>query len=107
MLRVAAGGVTLAVRAQPGAKKSAITGIYGEGVTAQLKIAVHAPAIEGRANAALMAFVAEMFGLPKNGVELISGDTSRSKVLLLRGISIAQAEAVIEKLGVGQRGRRE
>ena len=47
MLRAAAGGVTLAVRAQPGAKKTAINGIYGEGAAAQLKIAVHAPPLEG------------------------------------------------------------
>ena len=52
----AEGGVTLAVRAQPGAKKTAITGVYGEGAAAQLKIAVHAPPVEGRANAALIGF---------------------------------------------------
>ena len=44
MLRATPAGVTLAVRAQPGAKKTAIKGIYGEGATAQLKIAVQAPA---------------------------------------------------------------
>ena len=56
MLRVAAGGVTLAVRAQPGAKKTAITGVYGEGAAAQLKIAVQAPPVEGRANLARLRF---------------------------------------------------
>ena len=61
MLRQTTGGVTLAVRAQPGAKKTAITGIYGEGATAQLKIAVQAPPIEGRANQALVVFLAELF----------------------------------------------
>ncbi len=47
MLRARADGVTLAVRAQPGAKKTAIAGIYGEGAAAQLKIAVQAPPLEG------------------------------------------------------------
>jgi uncharacterized protein (TIGR00251 family) len=88
MLREHAAGVTLAVRAQPGAKKTAITGVYGEGATAQLKIAVHAPPIEGRANQALIAFLAETFDLPKNSVELVSGELSRSKVFLLRGASL-------------------
>jgi uncharacterized protein (TIGR00251 family) len=88
MLREHAAGVTLAVRAQPGAKKTAITGVYGEGATAQLKIAVHAPPIEGRANQALIAFLAETFYLPKNSVELVSGELSRSKVFLLRGASL-------------------
>ena len=63
MLRATQAGVTLAVRAQPGAKRTAIGGIYGEGATAQLKIAVQAPPLEGRANDALIAFLAETFGL--------------------------------------------
>ncbi|HXS75183.1 MAG TPA: DUF167 domain-containing protein [Terracidiphilus sp.] len=86
MLREVPGGVTLAVRAQPAAKKTAIAGVYGEGDTAQLKIAVQAPPVEGRANEALIAFLAETFGLPKRSVELVSGELSRSKVFLLRGV---------------------
>jgi uncharacterized protein (TIGR00251 family) len=95
MLRETAAGVTLAVRAQPGAKKTAITGVYGEGATAQLKIAVHAPPLEGRANLALVAFLAETFAVPKNSVELITGELSRSKIFLLRGVTLARAEAKI------------
>jgi uncharacterized protein (TIGR00251 family) len=96
MLRATKDGVTLAVRAQPGAKNSAIIGIYGEGASAQLKIAVNAPPIEGRANEALIAFMAETFSLPKSAIELTSGASSRSKVFLLRGIKIAQAETAIK-----------
>jgi uncharacterized protein (TIGR00251 family) len=87
--------VTLAVRAQPGAKKTAITGVYGEGAAAQLKIAVHAPPLEGRANQALITFLAERFGVAKNAVELRSGTLSRSKVFLLRGVSLEKAEATL------------
>ena len=93
MLRVASAGVTLAVRAQPGAKKTAIAGVYGEGPAAQLKIAVQAPPLEGRANAALVAFLAETFAVAKNAVELMAGESSRSKVFLLRGIGREEAEA--------------
>ena len=93
MLRTTSAGVTLAVRAQPGAKKTAITGVYGEGAAAQLKIAVHAPPLEGRANQALTAFLAETFALPKSAVELTSGELSRSKVFLLRGVTLEQAKA--------------
>jgi uncharacterized protein len=92
-LRSTAAGVTLAVRAQPGAKKTAINGIYGEGVAAQLKIAVHAPPIEGRANDALIAFLAATFDVPKSSVELKSGELARSKVFLLRGVTIERAQA--------------
>ena len=91
MLREVAGGVTLAIRAQPGAKRTAIAGIYGEGDAAQLKIAVQAPPIEGRANEALIAFLAETFGVPKRSVELVSGELSRSKVFLLRGVALRDA----------------
>lgn len=95
MLRATREGVTLAVRAQPGAKKTAIAGTYGEGDQAQLKIAVQAPPVEGRANEALIAFLAKLFDLPKSSVELVTGELSRSKVFLLRGVTVAQAEAVL------------
>jgi uncharacterized protein (TIGR00251 family) len=97
MLREVAGGVTLAVRAQPGAKKTAIVGVYGEGDAAQLKIAVQAPPIEGRANDALVAFLAETFGISKRSVELVSGELSRSKVFLLTGVTIQQARLELAK----------
>lgn len=95
MLRAAASGVTLAVRAQPGAKKTAINGIYGEGATAQLKIAVQAPPLDGRANAALIAFLAEVFALPRSAIKLLSGELSRNKVFLLEGMTLARATALL------------
>ena len=95
MLRATQSGVTLAVRAQPGAKKTAIGGIYGEGAAAQLKIAVQAPPLEGRANEALVAFLAATFSLPKSAVKLVSGELSRSKVFLIEGITLARATAVL------------
>jgi uncharacterized protein (TIGR00251 family) len=90
------GGVMLAVRAQPGAKKTAIVGIYGEGDAARLKIQVHAPPIEGRANAALIEFLADRFGVAKRSIELVSGESSRSKVFLLHGVSAAEVKAKID-----------
>ena len=97
MIRETAEGVTLAVRAQPGAKKTAITGIYGEGATAQIKIAVQSPPIEGRANQALVIFLAEFFSLPRRDVELITGELSRSKVFLLRGVKLMQAQSRMQQ----------
>lgn len=98
MLREVEGGVMLAVRAQPGAKKTAITGIYGDGAAARLKIAVQAPPLEGRANAALIEFLAEVFALPRAAIELAGGESSRSKVFRLCGISSGQATAALEKV---------
>jgi len=98
VLRTVQGGVTLSVRAQPGAKKTTIVGVYGEGTSAQLKIAVQAPPIEGRANSALIAFLVELFDVPKSAVKLTSGELSRSKVFLLRGITLQDAEAVLHSM---------
>jgi uncharacterized protein (TIGR00251 family) len=97
VIRAVVGGVTLAVRAQPGAKKTAIVGAYGDGLTAQLKIAVHAPPIEGRANSALVAFLAETFNVAKNKVEIVSGELSRSKVFLLRGVTLEIAQTKLSE----------
>jgi uncharacterized protein (TIGR00251 family) len=90
------GGCTLAVRVQPGAKKTAITGIYGEGAQARLKVALQAPPIDGRANEALIVFLAEMFDLPRSAVTISHGQTGRSKLVSLQGISIAEAQSRLQ-----------
>jgi uncharacterized protein (TIGR00251 family) len=95
MLRESSAGVMLAVRAHPGAKRTAITGVYGEGAAAQLKIAVHAPPLDGRANQALIDFLAASFSLPKSTIELTTGESSRSKIFLLRGVTLAKAESLL------------
>ena len=98
MLRTIQGGVTLAVRAQPGAKKTTIVGIYGEGAAAQLKIAVQAPPVEGRANSALITFLAKFFDVSKSSVELIGGELSRSKVFLVRGVMLEKAQQLLNSV---------
>ena len=95
MLRATQDGVTLAVRAQPGAKTTAITGIYGEGPSAALKIAVQSPPIEGKANAALIIFLAELLAISKKRVELASGQQSRSKVFLIHGLSVEKVQKLL------------
>jgi uncharacterized protein (TIGR00251 family) len=98
VIRETKDGVTLAVRAQPGAKKTAIAGVYGEGDGAQLKIAVQAPPVEGRANEALIALLAKTFDLAKSSVEIVSGELGRTKVFLLRGVSVEKARKIVGEL---------
>ena len=98
MIRETAAGVTLAVRAQPGAKRTFITGVYGEGEAAQLKIAVQAPPVEGRANAMLIQFLAKFFSLPRANVVLTSGESSRSKVFLLRGKTSTAVRTLLDPI---------
>ena len=72
--------LTLTLHIQPGAKKTEIAGTHGDA----LKIRLAAPPVDGKANAALLAFVADILGLPKQAVSLKSGQTSRRKVLEVR-----------------------
>ncbi|MEY4592464.1 MAG: hypothetical protein RIR18_1359 [Pseudomonadota bacterium] len=65
----------LTLHIQPGAKKTQIAGEHGEA----LKIRLAAPPVDGKANAALLTFLAKTLGLAKSGVRLKSGDTSRHK----------------------------
>lgn len=65
------------VHAQPGARKSEVVGLHG----GSIKIRVASPPVNGRANEALIAFVAKALGLPNISVSLARGETSRRKTL--------------------------
>ncbi len=87
---VAAGnGVTLRLHIQPGAKKTEVVGLHGEA----LKIRLAAPPVDGKANACLLAFLADRFGVAKSAVSLLSGDSSRAKRVHVSGVTDAEAKA--------------
>ena len=75
--------VTFNVRVQPRASKS---GVAGE-LDGAIKIRVAAPPVEGEANNELIRFLAKLFDLPRANVSLISGSTSKNKVVKVSGIS--------------------
>jgi uncharacterized protein (TIGR00251 family) len=85
-------GCTLAVRIHPGARRNAITGIHAEA----LKISLTTPPVDGRANEALIAFLAEALHLPKARIALLTGATSRSKTLRIAGKSAAEVQAALD-----------
>lgn len=76
-LRAGDGRITLTLHIQPGAKKTEVAGVHGDA----LKIRLAAPPVDGKANAALIGFVAGRLELAKSAVSLKSGQTSRRKVL--------------------------
>jgi uncharacterized protein (TIGR00251 family) len=76
---------TLAIKAIPNAPRSEVVGWLGDA----LKVKVHAPAVEGRANDALCEFFAETFGLPRRAVTVLHGDTSRQKTLRFDSLALA------------------
>ena len=84
------GAVTIHVHAQPGARRTEVAGLHGHSV----KIRVSAPALEDRANEALVEFVAGRFGVARRDVELVSGAKSREKRLRVRGSPVDPATAM-------------
>jgi uncharacterized protein (TIGR00251 family) len=82
-------GATLAVRAQPGAKKDGVLGRHGGAV----KVAVTAPPEDGRANAALVEYLKNWLGVKRSQVVLLSGEKNRNKVFLVRGLTPAELAA--------------
>lgn len=75
------GRITLTLHIQPGAKKTEFAGLHGDA----LKIRLAAPPVDGKANEALVRFLADVLDLPKSAVTLKSGQTSRRKVLEVTG----------------------
>jgi uncharacterized protein (TIGR00251 family) len=76
--------VTLSLHVQPGAKRSELAGLHGEA----LKIKLAAPPIEGRANEALLKFIAKLFEVPVRQTSLKLGEQSRHKVIAITGSKI-------------------
>ena len=76
-------GITFAVRIVPRASATAIAGDY-EGA---LRIRVAAPPVEGAANRELIRFLAKKFKVPQNAVEIVSGASSKKKIIRLHGVT--------------------
>jgi len=83
--------VILQVRVQPRASKDEIAGVMG----GALKVRLHAPAIEDRANEALCEYLAELLKTPKAAVRILSGHYSRSKRVEVRGVTEQQVLALV------------
>lgn len=76
------GKIDVLVRARPHASRSQFVGMLDDG---SLKIDIAAPAEDGRGNAALAGFIAELFGVPPSRVKILSGKTARLKLVRIWG----------------------
>lgn len=76
-------GVFLPCRVQPRASRTVVAGLFGNAV----KIALNAPPVDGKANAALCEFLAKKCGIPKSAASVTAGLTSRDKTVFLRGVT--------------------
>lgn len=87
----AARTVIFAVRLQPRAAQDEIAGE----MAGALKIRLQAPALEGRANEALLEFLSQLLKTPKSAVRILSGERSRIKRLEIRGVTKQQIEQLL------------
>jgi len=84
-------GVVIGVRAQPRSSKAGLDGIVGDAV----KVRIRSAPVDGKANKELVETLADAFGIAKSRVSFKSGETSKTKRLLLAGLSAADVAAVI------------
>ena len=87
-------GVILNVRAQPRSSRSGIDGLIGDAV----KVRIRCAPVDGKANKELIETLADAFDLPKSAVVFKSGETSKTKRILLRGVKV---ELVKKRVGGG------
>ena len=88
-LRATAEGVTLALRVQPRASRTGFGDVLGD----HRKLAVSAPPVDGKANAAVIKFLAKFFGVPKSSVRILHGETGKLKTVAIHGLELAPAMA--------------
>jgi uncharacterized protein (TIGR00251 family) len=85
---------TLELKTIPNAPRNEIVGWLGPA----LKVKIHAPALDGRANDALLEFLAEKLGLRRSAVALMRGEKSRQKVVQVEGLTSSELNARIEAI---------
>ena len=86
-------GVVLNVRAQPRSSRPGLDGVVGEA----LKVRIRAAPVDGKANRELIETLADAFGLAKGQVVFKSGESSKTKRILLRGVSAASVFDIIRQ----------
>jgi len=92
-IRDTAQGAQFALRVQPRSSRTAIAGLLGDAI----KLAITAPPVDGKANQAVVEYLAKLFSVPKSSITILSGETGRNKLIAIRGLS---AEQVRKALGV-------
>ncbi|MEK7833575.1 MAG: DUF167 domain-containing protein [Acidobacteriota bacterium] len=87
-------GVSFVIRVQPRASRSDIAGEL-EGA---LKIRLAAPPVDGEANEELVRFLSKLFGVTRAQIVIRSGQTSRNKLIVIDGVSVDEAEQVLQPM---------
>ncbi len=83
------------LRVSPGAKSTAVKGLYGEGA---IKLSAAAPPVEGRANAEVERYLARLFGVSRSEVAVVKGASSRDKLVFVSGLGPGDLQARLDTL---------
>lgn len=83
----------VAVKVHPRAKRSAVTGRLGEA----WKVDLAAPPVDGKANEECIRFFAELVGVPKSSVRIVTGATGRNKVVEVEGVAQEALDAILRR----------
>jgi uncharacterized protein len=86
--------IRFGVRVQPRSSRAGIDGVHGEA----LKVRVNAPPVDGAANEAVVEVLANALGVAKRAITIVSGATSRSKVVEVAGLEARDLRAILERM---------
>jgi uncharacterized protein (TIGR00251 family) len=86
------GRVRFSVRVQPRASRNEVAGVHGDA----LKVRLTAPPVDGAANDELLKFLAHVFAVGRRDVRILAGETSRSKIVEIEGITERTVHDVAE-----------
>jgi len=88
-VRASKNGVLLNLKVSPRARSTSLEGMHGDDA---LRLRVAAPPTDGRANAEIEKFLAEIFGVSASSIEVVRGASGRDKTVLLRGVESAEIQ---------------
>ena len=88
-------GAKIRLRVSPGARRNSVAGAYGEDA---IKLRIAAPPVEGRANAEVERYVAELLGVTASDVSVVGGASGRNKALLVSGVEAEEVREILSGL---------
>jgi len=94
-VRPAEGGVFVKLRVSPGAKSTAVKGLYGESA---IKLSVAAPPVEGKANAQIERYLSRLLGVPGSGITVVKGTSSRDKLVFVSSCVPEEVRTLLNSL---------
>jgi uncharacterized protein (TIGR00251 family) len=87
-------GITLSLQVIPRSRKCEIAGLVGDAI----KVRLTAPPVEGKANEECLRFFADIFGIPRNRLSIVTGQSSRKKTLLVSGVEANALVPILSRL---------